>query len=163
MLAFAVLAAVGLALNAPVWAAERSGGVKDLFADGTWHAAAGSWPGTIRFDAKTHKVVLQPVGSATIEATYAYTVINSKATGAGPRKHKGPGLVEGVLTMTASNSQVSRADYTIEAGRNLTLTFRNGAAAQVERYTRMTADEEAAELKRIQQMVKDGRLPKVGP
>lgn len=133
--------------------AAPSKSAPDPFAGDTWHAVEGSWPGTIQFDAKTHKVVLQPMGSAAIHATYAYTITSPAKNK--PRKNA---VTEGVLTMTNTAGQVSRSDYRLD-GRQLLLVFKDMPGAPVERYTRMTKAEEEAEKQRIQKLLREGKLP----
>lgn len=142
------------ASTVPAHAAEQAR-AQDPFANGTWHAVKGSWPGTLNFDTKTRKVVLQPMGSSAIHATYAYTV-KSPAS-----QHRNPPRVaarEGVLTMTNTLGQVSQADYRIEQDKQLTLSFKSSAGAQVEHYLRMSPAEEEAEKQRIQKMMAEGKF-----
>lgn len=134
--------------------AAPSRSAPDPFAGDVWHAVEGSWPGTIQFDAKTHKVVLQPMGSAAIHATYAYAANPVSKV----RKDAASAPKEGTLTMTNTAGQVSQSDYRLD-GRDLTLTFREGLNLAVEHYKRMTKTEEDAEKLRIQKLLREGKLP----
>lgn len=119
----------------------------DPFANDTWHAVSPSWPGTFKFDGKTHKVVLTPFGADVIEAKYSYTV-----------KPAAPGatIEEGTLRMTNTAGQVSDSTFRIENGKSLKLTFQGDV--RPESYVRMTPAEESAEMARIRTLVAQGKL-----
>ncbi|MEX3983625.1 hypothetical protein AB4Y45_32105 [Paraburkholderia sp. EG287A] len=120
----------------------------DLFANDTWHAVSPSWPGTLKFDGKTHKVVLSPYGADVIQATYSYTV-----------NPPGPGATtvrEGTLHMTNTAGQVSDSKFRIENGKELKLTFQGDV--RPESYVRMTPAEESAEMGRIRTLMAQGKL-----
>lgn len=120
----------------------------DLFAGDTWHAISPSWPGTLKFNAKTKEVKLEPVGAATIEAKYTYTVnppkLGAKST-----------VVEGTLRMTNAAGQVSVSQFRIENNKTLSLTFQAGQ--RPETYVRMTPAEEAAEVARLKKALEEGK------
>lgn len=120
----------------------------DLFAGDTWHAISPSWPGTLKFNAKTKEVKLEPVGAATIEAKYTYTVnppkLGAKST-----------VVEGTLRMTNAAGQVSVSQFRIENKKTLSLTFQAGQ--RPETYVRMTPAEEAAEVARLKKALEEGK------
>lgn len=122
--------------------------VADPFAGDTWHAITPSWPGTLKFNAKTKAVKLEPVGSATIEAKYTYTVnppkLGAKST-----------VVEGTLRMTNAAGQVSVSQFRIENNKTLSLTFQAGQ--RPETYVRMTPAEEAAEVARLKKALEKGK------
>ncbi|HEX8989950.1 MAG TPA: hypothetical protein VF816_18470 [Rhodocyclaceae bacterium] len=122
------------AVNVPAQAGSRNGAQADPFSGEKWHAVEGSWPGTIEFDAKTRKVVLTPLGAATIMANYDYTA------------ERNGGRVAGRLTMTATNGAVSKAAYRID-GKRLTLQFDD----HVEHYRRFTLAEEKAAQQRVKE------------
>lgn len=145
-----VLASLLSLTMGPALAAEPA----DPFAGDTWHAVKGSWPGTIEFDGKTKKVVLSPVGSDVIQATYSYTVkpTNSAAVKSRVKAKK---FVAGTLKMRNTLGQVSLSEFTIE-GKELTLRMQGGM--QIEHYLRMTKAEEKAELLRIEKLVSEGKL-----
>lgn len=127
----------------------------DPFAGDTWHAMEGSWPGSIKFDGKEKKVVLEPLGSEPIHASYAYTlkpVPNAKRSD----KKAVSAVVEGKLTMTTADGQVSQSDFQMENAKILTLTF--AAGQKPERYQRMTKAEEQAEIEKIKAMAASGKL-----
>ena len=119
----------------------------DLFANDTWHAVSPSWPGTLKFDGKTHKVVLTPYGADVIQAEYSYTV-KPAAPGATVR--------EGTLHMTNTAGQVSDSQFRIENGKSLQLTFQGDV--RPESYVRMTPAEESAEMARIRTLMAQGKL-----
>lgn len=136
--------------KAPVPAQDEKKVVSaDLFSDGTWHAVSPSWPGTFKFDDKTHKVVLSPLGASVIEAKYSYTV-QPAALGA----H----VVEGTLRMTNAAGQVSVSQFRLEDGKNLALTFQGEGDVRPESYVRMTPAEESAEVARIRTLIAQGKL-----
>jgi len=120
---------------------------KDPLAGDVWHAdaQAGTWPGTLSFDSAKKSVTLAPVGASPMDATYTYTVkpsANAK-------------VVEGTLRMTNSAKQVSNSTFRIE-GKVLTLMYASGQ--RPETYVRMTPQEEAAEMARLQKMISEGRI-----
>lgn len=114
---------------------------KDPFAGDTWHAAQGSWPGTLRFDGKSKTVALLPLGGQAIKANYKFTIT--------PRA-KGPArAIEGHLTLTTKQGETSQAKFQIDKqGRfpALTLTYPHGG---IEHYEQMTPAQEAAETARL--------------
>lgn len=120
---------------------------KDPLAGDVWHAdaQAGTWPGTLVFDAAKKSVTLAPVGASPMDATYSYTVKPS-STGK---------VVEGTLRMTNSAKQVSNSTFRIE-GKVLTLMYASGQ--RPETYVRMTPQEEAAEMARLKKMISEGRI-----
>lgn len=120
----------------------------DLFAGDVWHAISPSWPGTLKFDAKTKVVKLEPVGAATIEAKYTYTVNPPKLGTKGS-------AVEGTLRMTNAAGQVSVSQFRIENNKTLSLTFQAGQ--RPETYVRMTPAEEAAEVARLKKALAEGK------
>lgn len=127
----------------------KSPQVCDPFEGQVWHAIEQSWPGTLKFDSKSRKVELQPLGSTPISATYRYT---KKTETIGGR----PALT-GTLEMKSSQGEVSKATYRME-GRRLTLIYPGGNIRD-ETYLRMTPTEEAAEILRIQKLLTEGRAP----
>ena len=120
-------------------------GVADPFAGHHWFAVESSWPGTIQFDGQTRKVLLEPMGSGAIRASYHFTV---KSTVNG----KGVPEFSGDLVMTANEGQVSKAAYRI-VGKRLDLEF----AGRVEHYKSMTRDEEKAERLRIKSLLENAK------
>lgn len=120
---------------------------KDPLAGDVWHAdaQAGTWPGTLTFDAKKKSVTLAPVGATAMEATYSYTVKPSSTEK----------VIEGTLRMTNSAKQVSNSTFRIQ-GKVLTLMYASGQ--RPETYVRMTPQEEAAEMARLQKMISEGRI-----
>lgn len=120
---------------------------KDPLAGDVWHAdaQAGTWPGTLTFDSAKKSVTLAPVGSSAMEATYTYTVKPSSTAN----------VVEGTLRMTNSAKQVSNSTFRIQ-GKVLTLMYASGQ--RPETYVRMTPQEEAAEVARLQKMISEGRI-----
>ena len=120
---------------------------KDPLAGDTWHAdtPAGTWPGTLVFDAAKKNVTLSPVGATPMEASYTYTVKPSSSAN----------VVEGTLRMTNSAKQVSNSTFRIQ-GKVLTLMYANGQ--RPETYVRMTPKEEAAEVARLKKMIAEGRI-----
>lgn len=120
---------------------------KDPLAGDTWHAdtPAGTWPGTLVFDAAKKKVTLSPVGATPMDAAYAYTVKPSSSAK----------VVEGTLRMTNSAKQVSNSTFRIQ-GKVLTLMYANGQRSET--YVRMTPKEEAAEVARLKKMISEGRI-----
>lgn len=120
---------------------------KDPLAGDVWHAdaQAGTWPGTLAFDSAKKSVTLAPVGASAMEATYSYTVKPSSTDK----------VVEGTLRMTNSAKQVSTSTFRIE-GKVLTLMYASGQ--RPETYVRMTPQEEAAEVARLQKMISEGRI-----
>lgn len=149
------MVAVSVALGDSSSHAATKSQASDIFDGDVWHAVNGSWPGSITFDGKSKKVVLAPMGSAPITATYAYTVIPAQA--AGPKRKSVKRAVQlGTLTMTNEKGQVSKADFKLENSKILTLNF-TGVSA--EHYLRMNPAEEQAEIKRIKQMVAQGKIP----
>ena len=124
----------------------------DPFATDTWHAVTPSWPGTIKFDAAKHTVVLSPMGAPAIHATYSYTLKPQAKTSK-------PGDVasqDGELTMV-SQGRTSSASFHIANGKELTLMFAGGIK-RPENYLRMSPAEESAEVARIKQLMADGKL-----
>lgn len=146
---FAAAAAFLVVMQAPAFAADPK---KDPFARDTWHAVNSSWPGTLKFDGATKKVKLEPVGANPMEAKYTYTVKPSSA--------KDKAVTEGTLTMTNELGQVSESDYRIK-GKELTLSFRNGQP--VETYVRMSPAEEKAEIQKLEQLIREGRIKPLKP
>lgn len=116
---------------------------EDLLAGDTWHAMAPSWPGTIRFDGTTKKVVLEPLGSNVIEGDYAISGIE-----------KSGNVTTGKLIMTSSGGSVSESTFTI-TGKDLKLAF--AAGNQTETYKRMTIKEAEAEKARLLKALREGR------
>lgn len=117
----------------------------DPLAGDTWHADAGTWPGTLVFDGAKKTVVLSPTGASPMEATYTYTVKPSSTNK----------VVEGTLRMTNSVKQVSESTFHIE-GKTLTLMYTNGQ--RPEQYVRMSPKEEEAQRARLQKMISEGRI-----
>lgn len=116
----------------------------DPLAGDTWHASAPSWPGTIRFDGKAKKVVLEPLGSNVIEAEY--TVSNVKTEGT---------TVTGNLRMVNTAGAVSESTFKIERAKTLILAFAGGQT--VETYVRMTPAEAEAEKARLLKAIQEGK------
>lgn len=146
-----LLAAAALtALASPAFAAGKAGA--DPFAGDIWHAVTPSWPGTIAFDGKAHTVVLAPLGAQPIRANYSYTL---KPAASGSKS------LDGELRMTNTQGQTSNSTFHLENGKKLTLTFPGGV--QSENYVRMTPAEEAAESRRLQQMMAQGKLTPLAP
>lgn len=135
-LTLALLAGINTAAHAEVG--------RDPFAGGTWHAVKGSWPGTMVFDAKTKSMVLEPVGSAQMKGTYTYKLVKQ----AKPTK----GVVDGTLVMTLATGQSSEAMFHIEKGTQLELIY--ATDGQSEHYQLMTAKEEAAATKKLEDHLK---------
>lgn len=148
--ACAMFIALGMVLSTQTMAAPLK--AADPFAGDTWHAVKGSWPGTINFDGKSRKVVLQPLGAPTIQATYSYTL--KPANSAKPARGA-PLVKEGTLTMTNTAGQVSSSEFRIE-GKELTLKFPGGM--QEEHYQRFTKAEEEAEKRRLKKLMEQGKL-----
>ncbi|GBG14504.1 uncharacterized protein NMK_2103 [Novimethylophilus kurashikiensis] len=121
----------------------------DPLAGDAWHAVKGSWPGTIKFDGKSKKVLLEPYGSEAINASYSYTLAPADSFAAKS------GNKAGTLVMTNTLGQVSKAEFRIE-GKELTLSFPSGF--QAEHYKRMTKAEEDAEIHRIEKLMAEGKL-----
>lgn len=119
----------------------------DPLAGDTWHAdaQAGTWPGTLVFDAAKKSVTLAPVGASPMQASYTYTVKPSLTAN----------VVEGTLRMTNSAKQTSDSTFRIN-GKVLTLMYSNGQ--RPETYVRMTTKEEDAEKARLQKMISEGRV-----
>jgi len=113
----------------------------DPLAGDTWHAMAPSWPGTIRFDGTTKKMVLEPLGSNVIEGGYAISGVE-----------KSGNVTTGKLI--SSGGSVSESTFTI-TGKDLKLAF--AAGNQTETYKRMTIKEAEAEKARLLKALREGR------
>lgn len=136
-------AAVALLISGAALAADV-----DPFAKDTWHAVDQTWPGTIKFDTKSRKVVLEPVGAPAINATYSYTV--KRPFGVGNK------VATGTLKMTNTQGQVSESEFKLEDNKYLTLTYKGGPTP--ERYVCMSKAEEEAERARLEKAMKSGAL-----
>lgn len=123
------------------------GVTKDPLAGDTWHAdtPAGTWPGTLVFNASKKNVTLSPVGATPMDASYTYTV----------KPSSNAKLIEGTLRMTNSAKQVSDSTFRIQ-GKILTLTY--GQGQRPETYVRMTPQEEAADKARLEKLISEGRI-----
>ena len=118
----------------------------DPFVGGTWHAIGETWPGTAKFSDKDKQVVLSPIGAAEIKATYKVI----------PEKSKTVNVFSGKLTMTNALGQVVTSDFVITGKTKLALTFSGGQ--RVETYVMLTPAQEATETKRIEQLIREGKL-----
>lgn len=118
----------------------------DLFTGGVWHASGGTWPGTLSFDSAKQQVVLAPLGAPAITATYKVKL----------DKQKDKKTATGNLHMTSTDGQVVEAAFVISDTKNLTLAFKGGQ--KEESYLKMTPEEEAAEVRRIEQLVRSGKI-----
>lgn len=121
----------------------------DPFAGDTWHAVTPSWPGTLRFDAGTHAVRLEPLGSEPIDATYSFEEEQR-------RTELGVEIREGTLTMRNAAGQVSLSRYRIEDSKHLELQF--FAGQRPETYVKFTEAEAEQEKARIRAQVNAGTL-----
>ena len=154
LMALFMIAGLGLSTVAisPVHATDTSSSssvtTKDPLAGDTWHAAASSWPGTIKFDGRRQKVALEPVGAEPIHAGYELSQVKTE----GDR-------TTGKLKMTSSAGQVSVSTFTI-SGKSLQLSFGNGQPP--ESYVRMTSKEAEAEQARLLKAIKEGRTKIIG-
>lgn len=137
---------IGLALGCALFTAPALAKTADPFVGGTWHAIGETWPGTAKFSEKDKQVVLAPIGAAEIKATYSFA----------PAKVKKPGALNGKLTMTNALGQVVTSDFSISGNDKLSLTFSGGQ--RVETYVKFTPAQEAAEVRRIEQLIREGKL-----
>lgn len=140
-------AAAGTSTSSKAAAPTKSAAMKDPLAGDTWHAdtPAGTWPGTLVFDATKKSVVLSPVGATPMTATYSYTV----------KPSLNQQVIEGTLRMTNSAKQVSDSTFKIQ-GKVLTLSY--GQGQRPETYVRMTPQDEAAEKARLEKLISEGRI-----
>lgn len=115
----------------------------DPLAGDTWHAMAPSWPGTIRFDGKAKKMVLEPLGSNVIEGSYTVSEVAKKGE-----------TTTGKLRMVNSAGSVSESTFTL-SGKDLKLAFAGGQ--QTETYKRLSAAEAEAEKAKLLKALREGR------
>jgi hypothetical protein len=109
----------------------------DLFAASAWHAVDGPWPGTVRFDGRTHTVHLDLVGAQPVDAAYSYAVEQAPAGRHAAGQH-------GRLHIAPMNGlAIDLAFVLSNDGKNLTLVFERGAIAQ--HYVRMAPEDQVRE------------------
>lgn len=157
LLALAVVSSVGLAgvampaaAQAPEKAQKPAVAAKvDPLASETWHASAPSWPGTLKFDGKSKKVLLEPVGATPIEASYVVSDVKTLGK-----------TVTGQLRMVDTSGRVSESSFTIANGKTLSISFAGGQSQET--YVRMTAAEAEAEKARLLKAIQEGKTKMPG-